>query len=148
MNRVDSKRPIAAVHIFVCKSNVLFSCRKFTLSKFFREFNFRCRLDLQKYFNTELFPIYGTYKSRPICYLYLYACLSVGYLYSRHILFVPFAYFIVQNTQVLAQRNVKFGVDRRQNKPKEQKQKTTNLCIYEFYVVVHVVANCRVRSRW
>ena len=45
--------------IFVCTSLVLFSCRKFILSKFFRAFNFRCRLDLRKYFNTELFPIYG-----------------------------------------------------------------------------------------
>ena len=36
MNRVDSKWPIAAV--FVCTSHVLFSWRKFTLSKFFREF--------------------------------------------------------------------------------------------------------------
>ena len=45
--------------VFVCTSHVLFSCRKFTLSKFFREFNFRSWLDLGKCFNTELFPIYG-----------------------------------------------------------------------------------------
>ena len=30
-----------------------------SISKIFREFNFRCRLDQRKYFNTELFPIYS-----------------------------------------------------------------------------------------
>ena len=44
--------------IFVC-IRTLFSCRKFTLSEIFSLVNFHCRLDLQKYFNTELFPIYG-----------------------------------------------------------------------------------------
>ena len=40
-----------------CVHIMLFSYGKFRLSKNFREFNFRCRLDQQKYF--ELFPIYG-----------------------------------------------------------------------------------------
>ena len=58
MNHVKSRAFKTAV--IVCTSHVLHSYRIFTLSKFFHEFNFRCQLDQQKSFNTELFPIYGT----------------------------------------------------------------------------------------
>ena len=42
------------VHI----ARVIFVPKIYTVENF-REFNFRCRLDQRKYFNTELFPIYG-----------------------------------------------------------------------------------------
>ena len=57
--RTSSEPSPFEMAVFVYTSHVLFSCRKFTLSKFFREFNFHCWLDLRKCFNTELFPIYG-----------------------------------------------------------------------------------------
>ena len=57
--RISSQPSRFKTAVFVCTSHVLFSYRKFTLSKFFRELNFRCRLDLRKYFNTEIFPTYG-----------------------------------------------------------------------------------------
>ena len=45
-------------------AHLLIYC-KFTLAKIFQEFNFRCLLHQQKYFNTELFPIYDITFSFP-----------------------------------------------------------------------------------
>ena len=59
-------------------NHVLFSDRKyliFVVEKKFRAFNFRISGGIRKYFNTEIFPIYGTYAYvhgvRSTCNMYI-----------------------------------------------------------------------------